>query len=399
MRLWIHSKRPLAYARGSVMALAILVGLHAQPVSPLEREGSYWVETISGSLASAETSQLRVDVRASVSVHGEGGNQLVYRLRRRVEARTEAEARRLLATCEFRARRLGPVVHLEVSEPPRSRVLMELEVRVPRALGQAIVESRVGSLDLTGLNADVQAFTGGGPIQADQLSGSLIARTGGGAISIGSVGGSVRAFSGGGPIRVKNCGGEATLETGGGEIVVEQAGSAVSAVTGAGNIEVGRAGGLVVARTHGGIIRVSQAEGQVNAENAGGLIQVDSANGVRCESAGGGIKLRGISGQMRVAAAVGSILAELLSNRVLSDSYLSTHRGDIILLIPSNLAVTVEAMNESRGRAGIVSEFREIRVRGSESDPRIVATGALNGGGPLLRVSATDGTIYLRRQK
>jgi hypothetical protein len=49
----------------------------------------------------------------------------------------------------------------------------------------------------------------------------------------------------------------------------------------------------------------------------------------------------------------------------------------------------------------IVSEFPEIRVRPAEQPVRgmLLAEGALNGGGPLLWISVTSGTIYLRREK
>jgi hypothetical protein len=71
-------------------------------------------------------------------------------------------------------------------------------------------------------------------------------------------------------------------------------------------------------------------------------------------------------------------------------------------LIPSNLAVSIQAMNESRGRlARIISDFPQLRVKTVSSGPTsaIWAEGSLNGGGPLLRINAASGTIYLRRQR
>jgi hypothetical protein len=109
-----------------------------------------------------------------------------------------------------------------------------------------------------------------------------------------------------------------------------------------------------------------------------------------------------VTGELRVATAVGSILAELLSGGVIEDSFLSTGSGDVTVFIPSNLAVTVEAQNDSPGRLGrIVSDFPEIRVRNgaATSRGRVVATGAINGGGPQLVIAAANGTIFLRRQK
>ena len=112
--------------------------------------------------------------------------------------------------------------------------------------------------------------------------------------------------------------------------------------------------------------------------------------------------MRNIVGAMHASTNAGSILAELLTGHRIQDSALSTHAGDITVLIPSNFAVTVVAMNGSPGAAGrIVSDFPEIRVR-TASQPGgtpVVAEGALNGGGPVLHINVIGGTIYLRRQK
>jgi DUF4097 and DUF4098 domain-containing protein YvlB len=140
----------------------------------------------------------------------------------------------------------------------------------------------------------------------------------------------------------------------------------------------------------------------VTAENSGGAIQISAAQGVKCEAAAGGIRLRGVSGELRAATSLGSILAELMAGQTITDSYLSTASGDITVVIPSNLSVTVEAMNQSPGRRGtIVSEFSEIRVQpgGARNQNRVTASGALNGGGPVLRIAANDGMIFLRRRR
>jgi hypothetical protein len=68
------------------------------------------------------------------------------------------------------------------------------------------------------------------------------------------------------------------------------------------------------------------------------------------------------------------------------------------VLIPSNVGVNIRAENEGADSLRrIVSEFPGIpvRMRGMQ----VVAEGPVNGGGPLLRISGTGGTIFIRRQK
>jgi len=130
----------------------------------------------------------------------------------------------------------------------------------------------------------------------------------------------------------------------------------------------------------------------VLADNSGGSVQVGSLQGVRVASAGGSIGLRGSSGSLRAVTDVGSILAELMSGMPMQDSILSTGAGDITVYIPSNLPLTVKALNETGPAGRIVSEFSEIPVRDG-----VMAEGALNGGGPVLRLTSSGGTIYVKR--
>ena len=97
---------------------------------------------------------------------------------------------------------------------------------------------------------------------------------------------------------------------------------------------------------------------------------------------------------------MGSILAELLSGTRIEDSLLSTNAGDITVLLSSNIPITVQARNETAGNGRrIISDFPEIRIRNAGATIPLMAEGMLNGGGPVLRIFASGGTIYLRRQK
>jgi hypothetical protein len=82
----------------------------------------------------------------------------------------------------------------------------------------------------------------------------------------------------------------------------------------------------------------------------------------------------------------------------LQQSFLTTGNGDITVLIPSNLGVTIRAENEMADTLRrIISEFPGIpvRMRGSQ----VVAEGPINGGGPLLQISGAGGTIFIKRQQ
>lgn len=374
----------------------------AQTESAITREGAYWVRTIQGSMDTAAGGRLRVATTGNVVLHGGAGEQASYKLTARVKAFNEREAEALLGTIFVKTGIEGGVwTYLRVSPPRTGSSGVELTVTGPRALREVWAQTRGGNVQASDWDGDFEAQSGGGQIAVDRIRGRSELRTGGGNIDIGTVGGPLRCASGGGAIRVENAGAEVQLETGGGEIFVHEAGGPLQASTGGGNIRIDRAASTVVARTAGGLIQVEQAGGPVTAESSGGAIQVNSSNGVRCESAGGTIRLRDAGGTVRAFANSGSILAELGSGKTLRDSVLSTNAGDITVLIPSNLRLTVEATNESGGEGRIESDFPELRPRapGFPGVGPVVAEGALNGGGPVLRVNVVGGTIYLRRAK
>ena len=369
----------------------------------LVRDGLDWVETQTGFASTGGMTRLRVEARGLVVVQGGGGNQIAYRVRNRVRAVTQEDARRVLELVRPQVR--GSAGAMVVSVPIRDLpVTTELEVRVPTGMRIADIVNERGEVILRDLPLDVDVVTGGGRVDADRLAGRLGARTGGGEIRLGHIGGAVRAISGGGTIHARHIGANSRLETRAGEIFIDQAVEDVYASTGAGNVQVMRAGGSVDAYTVGGLIRVVEAGGTVTADNGGGVTQVGSARGVRCESTSGAIRLSGVAGELMATTGLGSIFAELLAGRAMLNSILETGGGDITVTIPSNLSVTVQAISESGRMGGIITEFPEIRLQNPHQDQRgsggrAVATGALNGGGPLLKVAAARGAVYLKRRR
>ncbi len=391
------SKGATCWLAAPVLAAAAF----AQTSDTVAREGDYWVRTVSGSLDAARARALSAVAWGDLSVLGVDSDTVSYTLTHRVKTPSEAAAKRLLSQLRIRPRRSGDVVYLEALSRLGLAGTVALQVQAPRRLTKFELVTHGGRIEAHALDGDLALKSGGGRIVAQDIGGGITAETGGGEIHLGNVGGAIRCLSGGGNIRVERAGAESWFETAGGEIYVGEAAGPVHASTGGGNIHVQRAKAGVSARTAGGLIEVVEAGGEVVAETASGAIRVGAASGVRCESARGAIRLRDVSGSLRAMTAAGNIFAELPFGAQLRDSFLDTSFGDVTVFIPSNVAVTVKAHNIPVGRGGrIISEFPEIKVRGG-SQPAfepVFAEGAVNGGGPLLRISAAGGTVYLRRR-
>ena len=375
--------------------------LCAQDSSQLTREGPYFVRTIVASLRSAPTVQLHVITRGNVVLRGSKGEQIVYKLVQRVKAHSEADAYRLLRSVNASAVTppLISMTTLTVIPSSGDQVSNDLEVSIPRQVMQSIVMTQEGSVEAYDLDGSVQITATLG-VHCDRIHGNVNGQTAGGEMRLGKIGGSVVCLSRGGSIFIESVGGSARCETAGGEIVVKEAGGPLLLANASGNIEVDRAASTVEAHTGEGLIEVNQAGGEVIADTRGGSIQIGAARGARCESAVGAIRVKNASGPLNVQTAMGSIVAELIAGARLEDSLLSASSGDVTVLIPSRLALSVMARNDSGANPRINSDFPEVRMKSfGFSHPPTVAEGQINGGGPILRINVGAGIIYLKKLK
>jgi len=232
--------------------------------------------------------------------------------------------------------------------------------------------------------------TQGGHIQVQDTAGDLDAFTAGGHIVTGNISGDGTLRSGGGHIRAGQISGRAQLETDGGNITLKQAGSFVSVRTGGGQIDFGEVHGSVRAQTGGGGIRIITVSGPMEVE-----------------SNGGSICLTRIAGTVQAATAGGTIQAWISPDAASSSgvvslpgaSQLSSGAGDIIVFLPRNLAVNIDAMVENGGLTRIDADpglLLNIQQQGNRTSGAVRATGVLNGGGALLKLRSTVGKIRLQ---
>ena len=377
----------------ALLAVAVTAAFSGERPS-LRREGQFWVEEQKGSERIAARSAIRIKTVGSVSIQGVAGDEFAYTVIKRVKARNEMEARRLLTEYSVRSSRVGEQTFLTVQG---GNEMPDVQVTAPQNISELMIETRAGAIDASQFEGTVHAITGAGRVALDQIGGKVVARTAGGELVLGKIGGAVRCVSGGGPIRADVIRGEAYFETAGGDIIVQRVDGPVHCSTAGGGIHIAQAGNIVIADTLGGPIDVGYAKGMVTAKNSGGPIQVGSSTGAKCESVSGAIRLTSVGGSLQAATAVGSIIARFQTQPV-AESFLSTGAGDITVWIPSNLRVTVMARNSSFGGSRrIVSDFAEINVKPAGS--ATLAQGNLNGGGPLVRISGTAGVIYIRREE
>jgi hypothetical protein len=203
---------------------------------------------------------------------------------------------------------------------------------------------------------DVDLGTSGGSINVRDLEGEVRADTSGGSIKCERIQGPVRADTSGGSVTLAACHGDARAETSGGSITAED---------GTGNLEVD---------TSGGSIRVHKHRGEV-----------------RAETSGGSIRLEEIEGNVDAETSGGSIRATLLAPPT-AECRLSTSGGGITVNLPADAAFAVDA--ETSG-GGVRSDFEVAGSAPGKKTQRL--RGAVNGGGPLIRLRTSGGSITLSK--
>jgi hypothetical protein len=379
-------------------AVALASSLWAQAPS-LVREGSQWVETSSGQFACPIKGRVQVAVTGDLAIRGQLRDQCQYWARRRVRASNESAARARLGTLSIRTRTSGDTGFLQLTSA--SSAAVEVEILVPKTVREVQAGTESGRTLVRDITGSVSVENSSGGIELDQIQGAVEARTMAGPVNIGRIQGTLNCWTGGGEVRVQFVAGESACDTGGGNIWIGEAGGPAKLFTAGGNIEVVAANGSVQARSRLGLIDIDKAGGVVYAQTQGGSIQVGQARGVKAESTNGTIRVKSADGPLRLNTARGSILVELLGPRPAEESFLGANGGDITVLVPSNVAVTVEARNETPGYRGkIVSDYPQLRVSNVASGTgQMVAEGMLNGGGKALRVIVNGGNIYLRKPR
>ncbi len=175
------------------------------------------------------------------------------------------------------------------------------------------------------------------------------------------------------------------VRTGGGTVEIHEVEGEVDAGTSGGAIEVLEARGPVLLDTSGGAIRVEEVEGDVTAKTSGGSVRIHEVEGrVEARTSGGPIEVLDASGPVFARTSGGSISLRFASS---PEGDAETSGGAIHVEIPEDAGLTLEA-STSGGRVRIDSD---LALDGSiETDS---VRGSVNGGGPLLRLHTSGGSI------
>jgi hypothetical protein len=182
------------------------------------------------------------------------------------------------------------------------------------------------------------------------------------------------------------------LHTSGGGITIGDLNAPVLARTSGGGIKLGKIGAGVDAHTSGGSVSLDGATGEVKLGTSGGNITVGRVDGpANLATSGGGIKIESVVGELHANTSGGSIRAGI-SGPLKGDCVLSTSGGSVRVTVEKAAAFQLDASTSGGSvDAGGITITLE---KSNRSRSQLV--GSVNGGGPLLKLRSSGGSIEVR---
>ena len=175
-------------------------------------------------------------------------------------------------------------------------------------------------------------------------------------------------------------------DSGSGSVSVADMDAPAKAGTGSGSIKLVNIGGDVTAKTGSGTITADGIAGSFEGSTGSGSINLSqSAPGdVSASTGSGSIKLSNVVGALKASAGSGRINVE---GHQEGDWKLNSGSGSITVRLPADASFDLDA----ESRSGGVRLAEHFSVDGKTSKKRV--DGAVNGGGPELRVDTGSGNI------
>src|ERR1700688_1726812 len=400
------------------------------------------------------TLKLSADLGSVHIITLEAGAAPAVRYTVRIETDARApQAQALLDKYVLRAKVTGAGVEIEGALPPQAaraaasgaQFWVQFEIAVPAGYSLD-VNTEAGDIETQDVGGMATLITQGGNIRTGRIGvsglqnaahhmhdgnvgnsarGSSKLRTEGGHIQVLDVAGNLNVFTGGGHINVGNVTGDVALRSGGGHIRAGTIDGRADLDTDGGNITVGHAGSFVNVRTGGGQIDFGEVRGSVHAQTGGGGIRIMYVAGpMEVESSGGSICLTRVAGAVQAATSDGTITAWInpssgpdsgssgapnglpggaaghpVTVQLAGASQLASGNGDIIVFLPRNLAVNIDAVVAKGGEHRIEADpalHLSFQTAESNSAGPVHATGVLNGGGIPLKLRTSAGKIRLQ---
>lgn len=199
----------------------------------------------------------------------------------------------------------------------------------------------------------------------------------------------LRSHTGSGDQNIGEISGPVEIGSGSGDLVLGNVGGRVDASTGSGDITAGAVRGGLHASTGSGSVSATDVQGDITVSTGSGDVTVSQAapGAVRVSAASGDVQLRGIRGALEVDSASGDVIVQ---GTPAGEWQISSASGGVTLELPETAGFTLDARSSSGG----IESKHPVTMTGTIDRRRL--EGQVRGGGPLVRVHTSSGSITIR---
>lgn len=184
------------------------------------------------------------------------------------------------------------------------------------------------------------------------------------------------------------------LTSSGGDIDVGNVKGVVKARTSGGDLKFAKVDGDVDGQTSGGDIRLEEGTAKALLHTSGGDIIVTRAGGpTTVSTSGGDIELRSVEELISANTSGGDIRATI-TGAIKQDTELDTSGGEVVVRVKKDIGFKLDA---STSGGDVDAEGLTLTIeRGGVGKTKLV--GAVNGGGPRLKLRSSGGNIKVRAE-
>jgi DUF4097 and DUF4098 domain-containing protein YvlB len=179
--------------------------------------------------------------------------------------------------------------------------------------------------------------------------------------------------------------------TGDGSVEASNINGNVNVNTGDGSIRANTLSGTIVLHTNDGSIHVDTLKGDIRMHTGDGSIEADSLDGkLDADSGDGHVRVAGRFDALNLKTGDGSVDARVMAGSKMASSWnIRTSDGSVDLTLPPDFQANIDASTGD----GHISLGMAVSVEGTFSNTQI--HGKMNGGGQSLTIHTGDGSIRL----
>lgn len=252
--------------------------------------------------------------------------------------------------------------------------------------------------------------TMGGKVTLNNIEGTLNGQTMGGGLNLSSLKGDINLKTMGGSIELKDSEVDGKVETMGGRVLIEDVTGDIKGSSMGGNVEYrnvkrrgeASANKAVKISTMGGAINVDDAPSGADVHTMGGDITINSAGKfVKAKTMGGDIEVKEVNGDIEATTMGGEIHVKMLGDSKTTgrEIHLTSMSGDIVLLVPKNFSMSIDAEVEAEDddEFKIISDFdiKKRKLKRDDDEEYIHGTAKINGGNNRVVLEARHGDIRI----